>query len=190
MPWVARQKRYWTVCWAWIIPYPCRKTKTVYCATGRWKQRCVLFYGKQWICVDGREYSYYDWCFGIGDVGPAIKTVCRDKVPDSKKGCDVVGDVPPGAPPAPGSGTSQALEMAASPVNITASLFLGAIVGFLITQILTLNPLGMLIGLIIGAILGGISGGSTRDCAGGCRRSLLSLLIILLIIWLYLMFLS
>lgn len=185
MPWEARQKRYWTVCWWAIFPYPCKKTKTVYCATGRWKQQCYGFFGQNWICVDGREYHYWSWCFGIGDIIQNPKSVCRDEIPDSSEGCDVAGDAPPGSYPSSGS---YALEARATSANIVSGLVLGAIVGFLITQILATDQIGMIIGVIIGGILGGISGGSTRECFGSCRRSLLLLIIVLLIIWLLLIF--
>lgn len=179
MPWESRQKRYWTVCRWVIFPYPCKKTKTVYCATGRWKQQCYGFFGQQWICVDGREYHYWVPCFGFGDIVSSSKTVCRDKIPGSKEGCDVVGDAPPGS-------GSYALEARTTKVNVASGFVLGAIVALLITQILAIYLIGMIIAVVIGGILGIIIGGGTRERSCSWRRSLLSIVIVLLIIWLLL----
>ncbi len=185
MPWESRQKRYWTVCWWGIFPYPCKKTKTVYCATGRWKQQCYGIYGQQWICVDGKEYHYWDWCWGVGDIVQNPKSVCRNKIPDSSEGCDIVGDAPPSTYPSSGS---YALKSRATSVNVVSGLVMGVIAAFLIALILGTDPIGILIAVIIGGFLGVISGGSTRERSGSCRRCLLSIIILLLVIWLLLIF--
>ena len=177
MPWESQRVRYWTVCWLWgFIPYPCRKRKTVYCCTGRWKQRCYLFFGEQWLCCNGREYHYWVPCFGIGDIVSGSERVCRDEIPDATDGCTIVGDAPPGS----GRG-----EYGLTAVNVSSGGVLGGITGALIALVAaavgTETLLGAFGGAIVGAILGGGSG--RRSC---CVRRLSLLAIILLIIWLIL----
>jgi hypothetical protein len=173
MPWESRTQQYWTVCWKWgFIPYPCKKTKPVYCCTGRWKQRCYLFLGEQWLCCNGREYHYWVPCFGIGDIVSESKTVCRDSIPsDSRDGCPTtVGDAPPGS--VPGSNTVRAA------VRIGSGCVFGTLVGALIAAATGSGATG---GAIGGAIVGALFGaGSGRKW--GCLLTLIALLAVILVL--------
>ena len=179
MAWESRIKSYWTVCWKWIFPYPCKKTKTVYCCTGRWKQRCYLFFGEQWICCGTREYHYWTACFGIGTIDSSSETVCRNEIPsDSREGCPTLGGGQ--APPSAGVGTSRSALVAA---NIGMGSMLGTILGIAISQfseIVGQEPIAAIIG---GAIVGFIFGAGTgKKC--GCGMTLLALIIVIVLIWL------
>src|SRR6266487_4171914 len=47
---------YWTVCWKWIFPYPCKKYRTV----TKWCCFCTLE-----GCADNQLYSWTTFCFNI-----------------------------------------------------------------------------------------------------------------------------
>lgn len=95
MAWRSTQVRYWTVCWAWIFPYPCRKTKTKQCCTGILKVQCYGFFGRKWFCCDGRESFWWGGCWGVGNILASGVTVCRNSVPSERDNCPhTVGDVP------------------------------------------------------------------------------------------------
>lgn len=58
----------WRVCWKWgFIPYPCEKTWTCHCYQFQWVK--LLKFGvfcKATGCEDGVEYSWWEWCLGVG----------------------------------------------------------------------------------------------------------------------------
>lgn len=63
------QETYWDVCWKWVFPYPCKKTRTV----TRWfyhfswyKEVQYVFYGDITACENGIEYSWSGLTLGIG----------------------------------------------------------------------------------------------------------------------------
>lgn len=172
MPWEQVTVRYWTVCWKWIFPYPCRKSKNKYCCTGRWKQRCYLFYGEQWLCCDGREGHYWAPCFGIGDTTSARERVCRDSIPESRDGCPTTGGVAP-----PGAGANYA--------RAALSVGSGSVIWGVVGALIALAAVGveeMVTGAIGGAIVGAVFGASSgRRC--GWLITLIVLVIVLLLIW-------
>ncbi len=73
---------YWTVCWKWIFPYPCKKTRKVtkWCYDFEsihiyhWLFFCI-FYG----CENNIEYRWAEFCIGIGSSWVYNKTVCKKK---------------------------------------------------------------------------------------------------------------
>lgn len=95
MAWVKQDVRYWTVCWKWIFPYPCRKTRKRFCCTGTHKEICVGFLAKHWFCCDGRQSSWWSWCFGAGSWLTTGTTACRKEIPSESEGCPkTIGDIP------------------------------------------------------------------------------------------------
>jgi len=172
MPWEQTTVHYWTVCWKWIFPYPCRKSKTVHCCTGRWKQRCYLFYGEQWLCCDRREGHYWAPCFGIGDTVQSNVTVCRDSIPESRDGCPTtVGDAPPSAGP----------NYARAAIRVGSGSIVWGVVGALIA--LAAGAEETVAGAIGGAIVGAVFGAGTGR-RWGWLITLIMLAIVLLLIWL------
>jgi hypothetical protein len=173
MPWKAGSQRYWTVCRKWgVIPYPCRKTRTVYCCTGRWKQRCYVLYGEHWICCNRSEYHYWAPCFGLGDTISERETVCRTSIPsESRDGCPTTGDdAPPGV--LPGSSLARAL------IRIGLGSGLGAAIGVAIALATGSATRRMAIGgLIVGAVFGW---GSGRKWGGVLTLILLIAVIVVL----------
>lgn len=65
---VTYEERYWTVCWKWIFPYPCRKTRTVtrWCYDFSWvREQRFLFACRVEGCEYGRLYRWWAFCFGL-----------------------------------------------------------------------------------------------------------------------------
>ena len=179
MAWERRTKSYWTVCWKWIFPYPCKKTKDVYCCTGRWKQRCYLFISEQWICCDTREYHFWTACFGIGTTDSERETICRDEIPsDSREDCPTLGGGQ--APPSGGVGSSNYAQVA---TNISMGGVLGGVIGlvaFLSSELLNQERIAIIIGgLIIGLVFGA---GTGKKCS--CGMTLFAAIIVSILIWL------
>lgn len=95
MAWVETQVRVWGWCKKWGIPYPCRKVRTRFCCTGTHKEICVGAVARHWFCCDGRQSSWWSWCFGAGKWMTTGTTVCRKSIPSESEGCpDTVGDIP------------------------------------------------------------------------------------------------
>jgi len=129
MPWTETTQRYWTVCWAWIIPYPCRKTRKVYCCTGILKTRCYLFFGEKWFCCDRKQHHWWSGCFGIGSWIQSNARVCKKSRPGESDGCpDTVGEAPPGSD----SYSYNALIRAS--VGGGAGLVIGGLISYLLTE--------------------------------------------------------
>jgi hypothetical protein len=66
--WITIEETYWTVCWKWIFPYPCRKSRTVrrWCLTFDWlKETRWFLYCSVEGCAQGRRYSWGAFCFNI-----------------------------------------------------------------------------------------------------------------------------
>jgi hypothetical protein len=66
--WQEVSESYWTVCWAWIFPYPCKKYRTVrrYCYHFSYVVHdCYVFFEKLVGCENGRKYEWWDACFGF-----------------------------------------------------------------------------------------------------------------------------
>ncbi|MCH7964660.1 MAG: hypothetical protein IH852_12070 [Bacteroidetes bacterium] len=65
---ITYEEGYWTVCWKWIFPYPCKKYRTVtkWCCffswikETRWGVFCTLE-----GCADGQLYKWTAFCFGL-----------------------------------------------------------------------------------------------------------------------------
>lgn len=66
--WRTWTESYWTVCWKWIFPYPCKKYRTVrrWCITFDWvKESRYIFYCSIEGCAGGRRYTYGAFCFNV-----------------------------------------------------------------------------------------------------------------------------
>ena len=95
--------RYWGVCWKWIFPYPCRKTKQVtrYRYDFRpWRTRFSWAPNrrKYEACCGSRLYSWSYWTwnpFGTGN-GPWVDT---DWLYYSSSPIGTTGDCPFTPPP-------------------------------------------------------------------------------------------
>jgi hypothetical protein len=176
MPWERTRVRYWTVCWAWIFPYPCRKTKYQYCCTGHVKKRCYGFFGERWLCCSRKESHNWIGCFGFYDRIYSDR-ICHDNIPEERDSCPAtVGDAPPGSG-SPGSGTNYLRNA----LSVGSGTVFWGVVGTLIA--LAVSPEELLTGAIGGAITGAVFG------AGSGRRWgwliwLIVLVILLLLIWL------
>ena len=87
-------ERYWSVCWAWIFPYPCRKTRTVtkWCYLfSIWKQTNYLFIARHTACEGDMEYSWWGGGFGTGTIVHIPQEKCFKSKLDGKKGCSLEG---------------------------------------------------------------------------------------------------
>lgn len=129
MPWSERTRRYWTVCWkCCFIPYPCRKTKKVYCGIGVLRIRCYGFFGEKWFCCGGKQSHWWSFYWGIGNMISSGMRVCKDKIPSQIDKCpDTVGDAPPGR------GYSQNY-LTRAVVGGSTGLFLGGLISYLVTE--------------------------------------------------------
>jgi len=59
---------YWTVCWKWIFPYPCKKYRTVtrWCCFFSWlKENRWGFFCTLEGCADGQLYKWTAFCFNL-----------------------------------------------------------------------------------------------------------------------------
>ncbi len=59
---------YWTVCWKWIFPYPCKKYHTVtkWCCFFSWiKETGWGLFCTLEGCADGQLYNWTAFCFNI-----------------------------------------------------------------------------------------------------------------------------
>ena len=59
---------YWTVCWKWIFPYPCKKYRRVtrWCCNFTWiKETRWFFFCTLEGCADGQLYKWTGGCFGL-----------------------------------------------------------------------------------------------------------------------------
>jgi hypothetical protein len=66
--WITYTEPYWTVCWAWIFPYPCKKYHEVrrWCITFDWvKENRWFFFCTLEGCAGGRRYNWTAFCFGL-----------------------------------------------------------------------------------------------------------------------------
>jgi len=66
--WVTVTETYWTVCWAWIFPYPCRKSRTVrrWCCNFSWiKETRWFFFCTLEGCSGGVRYNWTAFCFNV-----------------------------------------------------------------------------------------------------------------------------
>lgn len=163
MAWQQRTIRYWTVCWKWIFPYPCRKSKQKFCCTGVHKVRCYGFFGEHWHCCDGRESHWWGWCWGVGSVIASNITICRNSIPSESQGCPhTVGDAPPRF------------------VSTTLGLSVGLLLGSLVAVVANAD---IRQGLIGGAIVGAVFGAGTGR-RWGLPMTLVSLAIVMAAYWL------
>lgn len=65
---VTYTETYWTVCWAWIFPYPCKKEKRVtkWCYDFTWViENRYFFFSYLQGCESGIKYSWYAFSFGL-----------------------------------------------------------------------------------------------------------------------------
>src|SRR5215207_3572771 len=86
------QETYWSVCWKWIFPYPCRKTRTV----TRW---CYDFsfvvvsyrgvYTNYWGCEFNQRYEWRRWelTFSFEDFTLYFYTKCFSSLLTSTGPC-------------------------------------------------------------------------------------------------------
>lgn len=66
--WQRIEETYWTVCWKWIFPYPCRKRRTVtrWCCTFDWvKETRWFFFCTLEGCAGGQRYNWTAFCFNV-----------------------------------------------------------------------------------------------------------------------------
>lgn len=66
--WTEIVEQYWSVCWAWIIPYPCRKSRTVrrWCCDFAWiKESRWGFFCTLEGCAGGQRYTWSAFCFNL-----------------------------------------------------------------------------------------------------------------------------
>ncbi len=57
---------YWTVCWKWIFPYPCKKYRDEWCYNfKRVKEYRWLFFCYNNGCMDGEKYTWYSPCVNV-----------------------------------------------------------------------------------------------------------------------------
>ena len=172
MPWEKTEVRYWTVCWKWIFPYPCRKTKTKYCCSGMLKVRCYGFFGERWFCCDSREHHWWSFCFGIGTRINQDR-ICKNSIPDESEDCpNIVDVIVPGTPGTSRSAQSYLLRQA----SITGGI--GATIGGVIGAIAIGGTQQIVAGAIIGLIFGTGLGVGRR---GGCMITLIAILIAVLL---------
>lgn len=191
MPWEQRTVRYWTTCYwefsypcgiKWCrkwgvpypcgiktckgnLPYPCRKTKIVFCCTGVHRVRCYGLYGEHWHCCDGRESKWWGKCWGLGNTVESNVTMCRDSIPNESQGCpNTVGDAPP-------------IELRRT--GTVRSTGLGIAVGLAVgSMVASVTDAGIHQGLIGGATVGAVFGAGTGR-RWGPPMTLLALMIVL-----------
>jgi hypothetical protein len=66
--WETFVESYWTVCWKWIFPYPCKKYRTVtrWCCTFDWlKETRWGFFCTLEGCAGGVRYNWTAFCFNL-----------------------------------------------------------------------------------------------------------------------------
>lgn len=66
--WTTITETYWTVCWKWIFPYPCKKSRTLrrWCCDFSWiKETGWFFFSTLEGCSGGVEYNWTAFSFGI-----------------------------------------------------------------------------------------------------------------------------
>jgi len=179
MAWTEKEFRIWKVCWAWIIPYPCRRTVTKYCCRGIHKYRTfIIFVVEHYFCCDRHEHHWWSFDFSlnipywiiVGDV-----EVCKDSRPSESEGCpNTVGDAPPGT----GIGQGQnALVQAGG--GAVAGAIVAAVVAALATGDVQQTGVVALVGAIVGAVFGA---GTGRRW--GCITTLIVLIVVLIVLWL------
>jgi len=59
---------YWTVCWEWIFPYPCKQSRTVTIYEYFWSSLTETGYGffsKLVGCENQIRYQWWDWSFNV-----------------------------------------------------------------------------------------------------------------------------
>jgi hypothetical protein len=84
---------YWTVCWKWIFPYPCKKYRTVtkWCCFFSWIK--ITFWGLYCTsegCADGLLYRWNSFCFGFGTRYLYNQTICFSSPKVSQGSCEPV----------------------------------------------------------------------------------------------------
>ena len=65
---ITTTESYWTVCWKWIFPYPCKKVRTVtkWCYNFRWVREYRWgFFCYLEGCENGVRYTWYAFCFNL-----------------------------------------------------------------------------------------------------------------------------
>jgi len=83
---------YWTVCWKWIIPYPCEKSKTVtkWCYDFSFLNVSYrFFYTNYWGCEGTKLYFWRSWkpTFKIEDFTLYFYTKCFKNLLKEKGPC-------------------------------------------------------------------------------------------------------
>lgn len=139
----------WKTCWKWgFIPYPCRKTVKVSCCTGIKKVECYGAYGQVWFCCDGKEYSWWEPCWGIGETIAESIRECRESIPSAVEGCpNAVGDAPPPYKPHPSRLGQSAL------IGIASAVLIGGIT-YLASAEISQTIINTSVGLVFGIGLG------------------------------------
>lgn len=185
MAWTAKNFRVWKVCWAWIIPYPCRRTVTKYCCRGVHKYRTfIIFVVEHYFCCDRHEHHWWSFDFSLNLPTWVIHSdaeVCKGSRPEESEGCPEagVGDAPSvGVPPGPGQ---QAL------VQVGGSASAGAIIAALVAALATGDAQQAGVAALAGAIVGAVFGAGTGR-RWGCAATLVVLLIVLVFLWLIIRF--
>jgi len=117
---------YWAVCWKWIFPYPCKKTRTV----TKWcydfsvvHETCRVFSATLYGCERGREYKWTSGCFGWFDAYYTNKHLCFSKPLDDTGSCQEGYSIPRGGTiPAGVSRGSSALRTTGSTSTLVAAI--------------------------------------------------------------------
>jgi len=180
MAWTAKNVRVWKVCWAWIIPYPCRKTVTKYCCRGVHKFRTfIIFVVENYFCCARREHHWWSFNLSLNIpywISVSNVEVCKDSPPQESEGCPQtgIGEAPAG--PYPGTGRQTLFQTGGS-----ASA--GAIVAALVAALATGNAQQAGVGALAGAIVGAVFGAGTGR-RWGCATTLVVLLMVLVFLWL------
>lgn len=98
---ICEKKRisYWTICWKWIFPYPCKKEKEVEfcCYNFDWiKYEGRILFRCYWQgCEKGVLYKWTTFCIGSGPpyVPPGPTTKCFQYRLKEAGACSII-DIP------------------------------------------------------------------------------------------------
>lgn len=73
------EETYWTTCWWWIFPYPCKRTHVVtkWCCLFKWvKTKKWVFFAVYEGCEGGQRYMWVGPAFGIASSSSNNVRVC------------------------------------------------------------------------------------------------------------------
>jgi hypothetical protein len=73
------EETYWTTCWWWIFPYPCKRSHVVtkWCCDFKWVKVTKLFFvGFFKGCEGGQLYMWVGFAFGLGTTSSTTVHMC------------------------------------------------------------------------------------------------------------------